>query len=395
MFDLGTSIRNGHESGANEPADAPPLETAESPFGADDSALSGESIQATSILSGSKTLELSTATLVEQGLLPVITIAATDIEAAGKDAHHPTRSQSESTDFFDWIGDSVVDLFASPEENEIFSQFDSLASRCGVEPLTNAQKLDIINMEDGMQQMFRLTVSELEKLENGEIGPADYMSQGLLRAARLAEENGTPCWSIDESSGMSYCPHSRGNWSLFGPTANELFRDYIAMAYAGETIGFLGDVVRDGIGDGPHHSGQALEWMYKSIVAEAGDQGFNTNITDIDSRSTISHHFREFLGVGFESSQILGNFIAKVIDDPSVNPGDVRSGYFASMLGAALFSGQITPTEAANLTIWAYTSHDGDQPPWGAVAEQGRFLDTADYDIERWLDAFNNSGFGS
>lgn len=396
MLDAATRSSNPVENDppAGRTEDYSSVEITHSSLNATDvGAFGPEQIGAMSVLPSSQTLEISTASLVERGLLPHATIGQpADVVELPPPPFPPEEPESGTEKVCDSIGDSVVAFLASPEDAEIFSDFEDLASRCGVASLTNGQKLNIIYMQSDMKSMFRSTLSELEKLKNGAISPSDYMASSLLTAARLAEENGMPCLKPNESSDVALCMHSQGVWSPFGNTSNELFRDYVGMAFSTAPLGFKKDTLRNIVGDGPHPSGHSLESVYNAIVAGRAGEGFNTNITDIDPKSTITHHFAEFLGVGFDSGRLVGNLAATIIDDPDVNPGDVRSGYFGSMIGEALFLGRITPTEAANLTIWAFTTHGGSQPPWGAAAEEGSFLVPADYQIDGWLTAFNRSG---
>jgi len=284
--------------------------------------------------------------------------------------------QSENTNtahsFRGWIADSL----ASPEDKKVYQDYNKLAKELGSAPLTDTQKLQIENLPPDQKEMYRSTLNELIKLKRGEISPADYMMNTISRAADLAEANG----------------RSPDSWNYLKPSQGELFKNYIGLTMSEKTLGIARDTARELVGGGPNIAGSALETLYQSIIAKnhSAGEGFNTNITDsTDPNNSITHHFREFLLVGYNRGKYVADKAATYIDSPTGNPGDVRDGYFAGMLGAALNSGEISPRQAADLTKWAYTKHDGAQPPWGAENIAGKFLDSdKHYNIKDWLKAY-------
>lgn len=281
---------------------------------------------------------------------------------------------SEKSDSSRSLRGWFADKMASDDEKQIFDDFNNLAKKTGHEPLTNTQKLQIENLPEDQKQMYRQTLNELIDLNDGKITPAQYMTNTLSNAADLAEANG----------------REPGSWNLFKPSQGELFKNYVGLVMSEKPQGVLRDTARELAGGGPHIAGSGLETVYQSIVSnDRATEGFNPNVADVDRGNSITHHFREFLVVGYNSGKGLADWAATQIDSPVKNPGDVRDGYFASMLGAGLYSGKVTAREAANLTAWAYTDHGGTQPPWGAENVAGNYLDAdKDYKIEDWLKAY-------
>ncbi len=263
--------------------------------------------------------------------------------------------------------------FAStPEDKALFADFDKLAKRTGAKPLDDLQKWQIEHMSSDQKEMYRFTMGELNNLADGKTTPADYMTNNLKNAARLAEANG----------------RKPDSWNILQPTPGELYRDYVGLVFSEHALGFKQDLGRSLAGGGVNPAGSALERTYHRLIAGKGGEGFNSNVTDVDANNTITHHHREVLLVAYNSGKFIADKATRYLDDPAKNPGDVRSGYFTAMVGSALASGKLKPTEAAGMTAWAYNKHDGTQPPWGAGGTTGKFLDTDDYKIDVWLKAY-------
>ncbi|MBK9142016.1 MAG: hypothetical protein IPM23_05930 [Candidatus Melainabacteria bacterium] len=272
------------------------------------------------------------------------------------------------------LGDRLTDALASEEDKKIFDEYDRLAARCGLGSLTPGQKLEIEGLSPDMKEMYHKTIRELTDLKDGKINPAEYFANTLSNAADLAEANG----------------REPGSWNIFKRSQESLFRDYTGLVLSEKPMGFFRDRGRELVGGGPDYAGSALEHVYQSIVGTGrAGEGFNSNVADVNPTNSITHHYREFLLVGYNAGKLVGDSAATFIDDPKKNPGDVRCGFFASMVGQGLALGMITAREAADMTTWAYTSHDGTQPPWGAAGTDGAYLDPGkDYDIRKWLKAF-------
>ena len=301
--------------------------------------------------------------LAKKGTIPEV-----ELEDSEKAEEHD--KYTESVGFRGWLADTM----ASEDEKQIFQDYNQLAKELGHEPLTNTQKLQIVHMPEDQKEMYKETLKELRDLQDGKISPSEYMMNTLDNAADLAEKNG----------------RDPDSWNVFKPTQGEKFVNYVGLVMSEVPMGFWKDAGRELVGGGPNISGSALESLYQSVVAPGrANDGFNPNITDTDNSNSITHHFREFLVVGYNAGKTIADAAAATIDSPVKNPGDVRDGYFASMLGSALYKGKISPREAANLTEWAYTAHGGKQPPWGATAEAGTYLDPGkDYKIEDWMKAY-------
>lgn len=267
------------------------------------------------------------------------------------------------------LGDQPAKEHTS-DARSLISDYDEIAKKAGAPELTTAERIAIATLPSDQKDMYRMMLNSLDKLANKEINPAEYMAEGLRNAAKLAQTN-EGAW-----------------WNPFGSTKAELFVDYVGVSFSDKSLG-LGNVLRAGAGSPFDLAGAALERAYGKINGNEAGKGFNTNITDSgDPNNSVTHHYREFLMVGFNRGRTIGNYATTTIDKPEVNPGDVRNGYFGTMIGSALANGKINPSEAAEMTIWAYTAHGGKQPPWGDHNVNGQNLKTDDYFLNPWLKAF-------
>ncbi|MBS2008305.1 MAG: hypothetical protein JST01_14755 [Cyanobacteria bacterium SZAS TMP-1] len=273
----------------------------------------------------------------------------------------------------DLTGDrSLVDRMASDEDQKMFSDLDAIARRSGGPRLTDSQKAQIEMMSPSEKQMYRFAIDELQKLADNKISPSDFMADNLRKAASLAEENG----------------RAPGSWNIFKPTAQELYVQYVSQTFCDHSLGLAKDVARGLAGSPVNNAGIAIEENYAALIKNRADQGFNPNVADTDKSNSITHHYREVLMVAFNSGILAADKATLYLDKPDVNPGDVRNGYFAAMIGSGLYHQKLTPTEAANLTIWAYTQHGGTQPPWGTTNEKNNYLQPSDYYLNPWLRAY-------
>ncbi|CAN5498701.1 hypothetical protein BH10CYA1_BH10CYA1_61680 [soil metagenome] len=175
------------------------------------------------------------------------------------------------------------------------------------------------------------------------------------------------------------------------------FVDLVGMAFSSPPYK---NTERAALGTSYNPAGAMLERMYERLVhgrASSSYSGFNPNIADVEPSSTITHHFREFLLAAHRNGKGIA-FIANESGDdtPQGNPGDLRNGYFASMIGDGLARKRISVNEAVALTEWAYKLHSGKAPTWDNVAfkfgtrngsqtEGDYYLDTRQYEIEDWL----------
>jgi hypothetical protein len=278
-------------------------------------------------------------------------------------------------DHLPFIGIPLANELASPEDKKLFAQFDALAKRAHAPTLSDAQKSRIVEFGADEKQMYRLTLGELEKLADGKISPADYMTNNIRGAARIAEQNG----------------RKPGSWNLLKPTPQELYCRYVGLAFCDPPMGFVKDSARALAGSAVNLAGTALEQTYSALIKNHAADGFNSNVADVDPSNSITHHYRELMLVGYNSGEFAADFCTRKLDDPKENPGDDRNGYFAGMLGAALSSGKITPSQAAELTVWAYTKHAGIQPPWGDSGRSDMFVRPEDYNFDTWFETYRRS----
>ncbi len=269
------------------------------------------------------------------------------------------------------MGDHMLMGCSWKEDRKLIDDYNALSKKMGAQELTGAERLALVTLPSDQKEMYRLMLDSLTKLANKEINPAQYMAEAMRNAAKLAEKN-EGYW-----------------WNPFGSSKEELFVGYVGLAFCDKSLGLGKNLVRLGAGSPFDLAGAALERTYLKIVGIEAAKGFNTNITDSnEANNTVTHHFREFLMVGFNRGRTMGNWATTTIDKPDENPGDVRNGYFATMIGSALKNEKITPSEAAELTIWAYTAHDGKQPPWGDRNVKGANVSTDDYFLNSWLRAY-------
>lgn len=228
-------------------------------------------------------------------------------------------------------------------------------------------------MRPDEKQLFQATLGELSALQAGKVSPATYMFDVMRKAAEL------------------------------GGNDPEKFVRLISMPFSGPSYK---DTERAILGTSYNPAGWVLERAYEHLVRGAASSiysGFNPNISDVNSNSTVTHHFREFLLLGFKKGQGVANLANENGDDTvEGNPGDLRSGYFGSMIGAGLRNRELTPQEAINITEWAYKLHTGELPLWGNLAPRfgtrgsgsetlgDYYLDTRQYSIHDWKNAFDN-----
>jgi hypothetical protein len=202
------------------------------------------------------------------------------------------------------------------------------------------------------QQMILATLDRLDQVKAGTLTSAQYMISVLRDAARIAGNNTEEFTTL---VGLVFC-EQRTHWFERG---------------------------RVWLGAGFRAEGWAIESTFRKIESHHGvDGGYNASIVDSeDIGSTVTHHFGEFLRVGEHTSRFIGMAAGWYIDSKTTNPGDVRSAYFAVMVGNALSSGDISIADAISLTEWAYTTNTA---PWGP----GTYLEKRDYHIEDWLRLF-------
>jgi hypothetical protein len=250
-----------------------------------------------------------------------------------------------------------IEALRVPNDAELIERLNGVRTT----PLTAEQEQLIRNMSDPQERrMFLATVRQLEGVQAGTVTPSQYMVNVMQSAADIAGNDGGK------------------------------FAHLVHLAFNEPSSSYSLNAERGLMGGGHIPVGALLEETFKEID---GDQntvagGYNPNIIDVASESTVTHHFAEFLAVGNSlQGGALGNWGATVIDSATENPGDVRSAYFGVMLGQALRNGQITPQQAAELTAWAYTGSPAsmDLPPWGNAGSTGYLDPNTDYNIQNWL----------
>lgn len=166
---------------------------------------------------------------------------------------------------------------------------------------------------------------------------------------------------------------------------------------AGGFIGVGLEAGRRAAGGGAKVSGEICEGLLKVIVESRGGtdekQGYNSKVIDSETKkSTVTHHYAEFLIAGCYRGQKLGDAAVLVMDKPWNNPGDVRNGYFAVMLGDSLLDKRLVPSDIVKLTEWAYTQQKqgtGDAKPLWAEGDNWRNM--GDFKIDNWVKEYNKA----
>ncbi len=211
------------------------------------------------------------------------------------------------------------------------------------------------------QRIISFALRQLTKVSQGRMRSSDYFITVLREAVRL----------------------SGGNAERFVALQGLAFNEKKEGWYEGP---------RRWLGAGHLPAGAPVEETFQGMTRAHGESaGNNPNIIDRESlHSSVTHHFAEFLRVGMHSLRILGNLASWYIDSKRTNPGDVRSGYFAVMLGRALHANLLTPEEAIRLIEWAYTDRapGATPPPWG-WQDTGTHLRMRDFRIAGWIAAYN------
>jgi hypothetical protein len=251
----------------------------------------------------------------------------------------------------------------APSVAALTRDVQNLAKSSGV-TLKKEQIDDIKNLDPVERKMYSDVIGSLKALKDGRISPATYMTNVVSRAAQL---------------GISHPIRNVPN----GEQVRML--RLMGMAFSDPKGGAKLELSRNLAGSSPHLAGSALEQINHKVSEYRNDTRngqFNPKITDVDSNSTVTHHFRELMWVGAVNGQAVGNLATEKVDSFSENPGDVRNGYFGSMIGRSLYLGKISNAEASGLIAWAYKTHPGTQPPWGDKPEN--------YKIEDWMKAYRN-----
>lgn len=185
----------------------------------------------------------------------------------------------------------IIEKYASAQDKMTFNDFDALAEKTGAPKFTDQQKIQFMNMPEDQKQMFRTTLEELGKLSDNKISPAQYVSNTLMNAAKMAEANGRP-------------PDS---WNIFHKSSQMYYRDYVGMVFSEPPLGFTRDLARGLAGTAFNLPGSGLENIYKSLTNKpnAGDS-FNPNVVDVEVTNSITHHHRELLLAGYNNGHTPG-----------------------------------------------------------------------------------------
>lgn len=261
----------------------------------------------------------------------------------------------------------------SISNQEIFKKVESLQKDANIKVgLSEKQKDDISKFNPDQKKMFVKALEEMENFKNGKNDASGYMMNLLKYAAELSGKDSKKFINLS------------GEVFSEVPDALDFFRKIL--------------------GGGPKTSGGILEPIYEGVIKTHGgagvSAGFNENITDdLDKNNTITHHIGEFLQVGYNRGESLGKLADDIIDgDVKIigmkrNEGDIRSAYFASMLGHAMKENKISPEGAVKMIRWTYTNHhEGKEPPpFGTKKIHGEYVKWNQYKFDDWVKAYNKA----
>lgn len=221
------------------------------------------------------------------------------------------------------------------------NQLRALQGRTGDEATINNDDLEAFNnMSEDERRYFAAGLYELDKIiiDKDPEARANYQFNMMQHAADIAGDDGQKFINLVQA-GFSAPADGYGSFNRYGR----------ALA-----------------GTGPSAWGQYLEGAYTR--ADDPNADYNPLVTDKDNGSSVTHHFGEFLKAGGIAWQDPYDLVEQQ-DSPEDNPGDVRNGFFAVMIGDGLRSGEITPQQAVDLTRWAMSGDAGgaQPPPWGTT----------------------------
>lgn len=240
----------------------------------------------------------------------------------------PTRASDP------WSANPQV-RYAVPTTRELLSELPSVRRA----PITSTERETVLHLTVSQRRQFSALLRALEVLKAGRLSSAGYFLSGLQSAAEVAGDDRT------------------------------LFVDLAHLSFANPT------------GEGPETTFRSLVGGYP-LAAD----GFNPNIVNAQGpHGAMTHPFAQRLSEGFKRP-------SHVSDSAGQDPGDLRSGLFATMLGRALAEGKLSPRDVVQWVQWAMLAPaDADEatlPPWGNAVDDARGLNERDYDFTRWNATF-------
>jgi len=252
--------------------------------------------------------------------------------------------------------------------------------------LTRNAEQRIRTMKTDERQIVAVALNMQVAVADGHITNAEYMFKVMESAAIIARDDPERFLHL---IALVFAKRTAKTWHK-----GLSIKSYVAS--------WVFEAGRTPLGGGYDAAGRFVEQTHNAYARSStrGVDGYNANVIDkVDPfGNTITHHLVEFLRVGFHRWPILGKWAQDVIDgdfstlveeNAQINTGDIRSGYFGTMLGDALSRGAVQPREAVALVRWAYGQHSESPPPWGTKAN-GAYLNWDNYNFEHWLAAFRN-----
>lgn len=229
--------------------------------------------------------------------------------------------------------------------------------------LDATQEKHLRSLSDDRKRMYGAVIGELDALKAGSINPAQYHANVLERAAQIAGQDGRK------------------------------FTNLVGSCFTPDTGGVL-NAMRAVLGNAFDPAGSALLDSYAATPGRSSNRGFNPMVLDNeDPGQDVTHHYGAHLDVAANRLDVLSSLLAGARDSKETNPGDVRTGRFAAMLGGGAAFGRISPRDAVKLHRWAFNDGQAKPPPWGndpaKAADGTHFTAMSDYRLSTWVAAYN------
>lgn len=196
------------------------------------------------------------------------------------------------------------------------------------------------HLDESHRRMYAATLGHLENLRSG------------LQAAHGSQTG-------QDQRYMMAVLHSAADISGGDPNR---FTDLVHFAFNDEMHTGGRDIMRSLAGGGYNLAGSTLENTHHDLLPRDNQAGYDPNVRETqigNLNNTVTHHYAEFLRMGYHNGQVAPGVMQDLLDNPQTNPADNRSGHFASMVGDALRRRQITVQQAVDLTEYAYIGRNG------------------------------------
>ncbi len=283
---------------------------------------------------------------------------------------------------------TLVDVARTPQTQQLIDRMNTLREHIpGTPQLNNIEQLSLHTMDQVHQRMYGATLDQLEALQAGRINNRQYFTNVLQSAANIAG---------DDRDRFVELAH-------FSLQANE------PLTPTGMALG----LVRNASGGGYNIGASTQDYTQNRILRNNPEYrspdshgrmqpdlqlGFDPHVqetqnapggglrhaNDVNRSNTETHHFIEFLRMGYSVGPGVAGLAQDLHDSPADNPADNRSGHFGAMLGSALRDGRITNQDVVNLATRAFTSNESTMWP------ETNINDARHWNIQDWVSEYNS-----